>query len=505
MTKDNDKSSVKRIEPAFDFNTNGIDIGAIQNDANQHQQALIDIEKGSLNPFPVEAFPEAIQQIIHAANKGLNFPIDFLGASMLYTIGLCIGNTHRVKVTKGWTENAVLYIALVGRPGTNKSHPLSFALKPIETKDSQSYKEYEAQKQVYEQAITTNKKGGDQQDTEGLTKPVWQKFLVSDFTPEALKEVHKFNKRGIGVYVDELAAWFKNFNRYHKGAEQEFWLSIWNSKTINIDRKGCDPIYLPQPFIPVIGTIQTGILDQMTKDNRTENGFIDRILFAIPDKLEKRYWSETEIDSESIENWENIISNLLGLSFDLDENHTPDPKILEFTPEAWQVLKQWQKKNTDLSNNANNEALESIYAKLEQYTIRLALILELARWSCGEGDKQAVGIEAVNGALQLIEYFRKTAIKVGGIISDPLENYANDKHELFEALPDTFTTGEGLEIAKGQGMITRTAERFFTDRELFNKESMGNYSKNYQNGVVGTVGTVGQTDTTDTTDTHEPV
>ncbi len=68
-------------------------------------------------------------------------------------------------------------------------------------------------------------------------KPAWQKNLLSDYTPEALAEVHSYNKRGIGVCVDELAGWFKNFNKYNKGSEMEFWLSAWSRKPITIDRK----------------------------------------------------------------------------------------------------------------------------------------------------------------------------------------------------------------------------------------------------------------------------
>ncbi|WP_354667193.1 hypothetical protein [uncultured Duncaniella sp.] len=31
----------------------------------------------------------------------------------------------------GWKEYAILFTALVGSPGTNKSHPLSFAVQPL--------------------------------------------------------------------------------------------------------------------------------------------------------------------------------------------------------------------------------------------------------------------------------------------------------------------------------------------------------------------------------------
>ena len=106
---------------------------------------------------------------MNSAKEGLNYPVDFLGASILYTVALAIGNTHRVKVREGWTENPVLYFALVGRPGTNKSHPLSFALKPIEDRDSQSYREYYTQKQEYEHAKSLNPK---QRKEHGINEPV---------------------------------------------------------------------------------------------------------------------------------------------------------------------------------------------------------------------------------------------------------------------------------------------------------------------------------------------
>ena len=102
------------------------------------------------NPFPVEVFPEPIQKIIAATNASLNFPIDFIGASILYAISISIGNTHRAEIMKGWQESAVLYISIVGRAGTNKSHPISFALNPIEKRDKLSFQKYLLEKQEFD-------------------------------------------------------------------------------------------------------------------------------------------------------------------------------------------------------------------------------------------------------------------------------------------------------------------------------------------------------------------
>jgi len=433
-----------------------------------------------LNPFPVEIFPKAIQEIICATNECLNFPIDFIGSSMLFATSVAIGNTHKIEIKKGWQENAVLYISIVGRAGTNKSHPFSWALKPIEVRDALRFQIFLRDKQEYDNIMSLSKKERDEKGSNEPIKPVWEQHLVTDFTPEALTEVHKYNKKGIGVYADELASWFNNFNRYNKGSEEQFWLSVWSGKPIRINRKTSDPIFIELPFISVAGTIQPGVLYALAA-NRTENGFLDRLLFVVLDDLKKEYWSEVELNPRIAENWNNIISKLLDLSVLQDETNTLQPEILKFSPEAKTILFDWQRKLTDESNNPENEAMSGIYAKMEMYAARLALCLEMMRFACGESDKKNVGIEAVQGAIKLVEYFKKTAFKVHSIISNasPLDKLPRDKQAVYKALPDTFKTSVGVQVAENMGMAERTFKRFLSIRELFNNHTRGEYEKRY--------------------------
>lgn len=458
------------------------DSGTIGSAPSKAQLSIIrdkPLEETQINPFPIEVFPLRVQQIISDTNENLNFPIDFIGASMLFAVSVAVGNSHRIEVKTGWVESAVLYLAIVGPPGTNKSHPLSFALKPIIEQDGIAYRAYEQQRQQYEHAVNLSKKEREQQGVDEPLKPVWKKCLLSDFTPEALAEVHKFNPRGIGVYVDELAGWFKNFNRYSKGSEMEFWLSAWSSKPINIDRKTGEPVFIPLPFISVAGTIQNAVLNELAKESRTQNGFIDRILFVIPDSIKKEYWNEKEIKPTTIESWHNIISTLLTQSVATDDNLNPSPQVLKFTPEAKRLLFEWQKKNADECNNAENEAISGIYSKLEMYAIRLALILELLKFACNESTKVSVGIDSVHGALALVKYFKNSAVKVHSIISNtsPLDKHPADKQALYKALPDTFTTETGLHIAEGLSIPERTFKRFLNEKDLFERISRGEYEK----------------------------
>ncbi len=442
-----------------------------------------DIQKeveGKQNPFPVEVFPKAVKEIITDTNESLSFPIDFIGASILYAVSVSIGNTHRVEIKKGWQENAVLYLSIVGRAGTNKSHPVSFALQPIEQRENLKFQKYQIEKQEFDAISNLTKKEREQQGYSEPVKPILEQHLVTDFTPEALTDVHKFNKRGIGVYTDELATWFKNFNRYNKGSEEQFWLSVWSGKTIRINRKTTEPTFITNPFISVIGTIQPKVLNELA-DNRIENGFLDRLLFVAPENLTKPYWSEKEINPVIIENWQTIISTLLDLPIIQDETNNTQPEVLRFTPEAKQLLFDWQRKLTDQSNKPENEGISGINAKMEMYAVRLALILQMIRFACNEDNKRAVGIEAVEGALKLVKYFKRTAIKVHSIVNNtnPLDKLPTDKQNLYNELPETFTTSEGVEFAESFGIAERTFKYFINNRGLFNNPKRGEYEKRF--------------------------
>lgn len=61
----------------------------------------------------------------------------------------------------------------------------------------------------------------------------------------------------------------------------------------------------------------------------------------------------------------------------------------------------------------------------------------------------------------------------------PLDSLPIDKKNLYMALPDTFTTGEGVQVARSMGMPERTFKRFLSNRELFSNHTWGKYEKRF--------------------------
>ena len=449
--------------------TSNFSLDELKNDTNQQLVR-------ATNKFPVDAFPEPIRYIIESTCESLNFHVDFIGASILYAASVSIGNSYEIEVKRGFRQSAVLYIAIVARPGVGKTPPLKFALKPLVEHDANTYRQYDVAKKIYDIALKTASK--DKKEIEG-DKPVWKKILLTDYTPEALAEVHRFNKRGIGVYADELAGWFKNFGRYSKGSEMEFWLQQWSGNAINIDLKTSDPIHIESPFISVGGTIQNGVLNELAKESRTQNGFLDRILFSFPDNVSKQYYSEDELSPTVIESWHNIVNNLLELHPDEDNNFNPVRKVLRLSLEAKEVWLVWHKENTDQCNNAESDELAGMISKMDMHVSRIALILELLRYACNESNLTEISIESFRGAMQLIEYFKRSAMKVHSILSDfnPVTKLSKTKQELYNTLPEVFLTADSLRIGKELGMPERNVKRFLTDSTYFYRIGHGQYGK----------------------------
>lgn len=470
---------MKEIRPNFDDLTNP---SSWQQNERQNQLDLLNRKNLTLNPFPIEVYPLQIQEIIKATNQSLLYPIDFISSSILSAMSIAIGNTYRIEVKLGWTESALLFMALVGSPGINKSHPISFALNPIQNADAKSFKEYEKAKKEFDDYLKLTKEEKKATGKNPSDIPFWKQTIVSDTTQEALIDVHKGNLRGIGMYHDELASWFKNFNRYNNGSEEEFYLSTWSGKPWKVNRKTAGNYFILLPYMPIIGTIQPGVLIGFAT-NRVENGFLDRILFVMPSNLIKESWSESELDPKIFEQWDKIITKLFNMTYRFDQDGNLQPDVLKLSSNAKSRLFQWQRELTRRSNESSDDDDKGIYSKMEIYVTRFALILELAKYGCEgiEGSsRESISLDSVEGAIQLAEYFIKNAFKARDLISidDPFSKLPQNKKALYDALPQAFTTDEGVTISVNKPFLQeRAAKKFFQDKNLFKRIKHGHYEK----------------------------
>ena len=305
------------------------------------------------------------------------------------------------------------------------------------------------------------------------------RFMMQDVTNEAVHRILSENRRGLILMYDELAGWVKNFNRYNNGSESEFWMSVFNHKVAMSDRKGSQSgVFIRNPFLCVIGTIQPKVLTDLAAGNRNANGFMERILYVFPSDQTKPKWNRSrrmpsfDIAAE----WRGILARLIGIVPAVDADGEIISQDVPFSSDALDRLYQWQNEQTDRCNADGSDTLTSIASKLEIYAIRFSLLLALADWACGS-EKKLIDADTVDKAIRLTEYFRATASKVQGIISE--DALTELQLAVLSELPDSFTTAEGVAIAGKCGMSERSFKRFLRDRKgvLFGRSSHGNYTK----------------------------
>lgn len=141
--------------------------------------------------FPVNIFPNKIQRIISEVHECHNYPTDYIAAAILTAIAVGIGNTLLVQIKQGWIESPILYMALIERPVANKSHPLSFAMKPFLDYDYQQNQVFEKALSKYDELMSMSRKERTESGEEQfLQEPIRKRFLISNVTPEGLSLIH---------------------------------------------------------------------------------------------------------------------------------------------------------------------------------------------------------------------------------------------------------------------------------------------------------------------------
>jgi hypothetical protein len=453
----------------------------VRNSAKQTNNGLDadELKRSTAPMFPLEVFPTAVQQMIVEADERMHYGIEFTACSLLFAAASAIGNSCVVQMSPDWQEGVTLWLVLVGHPGTGKGHALKRTLKAIDQQDAQRYTVYLEDMRTYKKALAQyqrKKKNNPDDRVEEPQAPILKKTILSDTTPEKMARVHADNQRGICLHVDELAGWLQTFNRYNTGNTQKTFNSSWSRQAIVIDRVHSGSIRIEAPCILVGGTIQPKILPELMAESRGDDGFTHRLLFCYPTST-ARPWNRDSIEQSLFTEWDQAMKRLLDLPYEIGESFVPT--VLHFTPDAWSLLHDWQSILVKDRNREKRSYLKGVSAKVEQYAIRLSLIMQLIRYAYREDNKEKVGVDAVGAAIKLAEYFKKSHLQIYDEIDShsPLDELDEVKQAVYDALPEEFKRSEAILVADSKGMKERTADRFIKDRRYFRKKSQGVYAK----------------------------
>ncbi|MBK9246563.1 MAG: DUF3987 domain-containing protein [Ignavibacteria bacterium] len=362
--------------------------------------------------FPVHIFPDLLQRVARDYARATGAPLCFLGGAMLTIAGVALGNT--AKLTFGnYAASGVIFLCVIGRRGTGKTHPIDFILKPIKEMDRIKWRAYKQELIDWKKELIHNPKSKQ-------PEPIQPKLsITTDCTPEALISLHENNPKSLLIHRDELSGLVASFDQYSKGGESQKYLQIWNGSAISVARKGSGMTRIDSPHISILGGIQPEILPKLAEKSRISDGFLDRFLFCYPESC------IAQPDSMEVVNctaWSDCISKIYEITPVQDEvtgeiTHIP----IRLSAEAQVILSEYNEVLRGMINNTISD-LENptggICAKLRIYLYRFALILQAIRYGCGESHQfLEVDAESAKAAVHLAEYFLNTALKVHSNLS----------------------------------------------------------------------------------------
>lgn len=370
--------------------------------------------------FPVDTLPELLRPVVTQVSKSIGCDPGYTALPILAVAAAAIGNTTRIELKRGWTEPSVLWAVLVGRSGQMKSPALEFALKPAQKFQTAALKQFETTKRKHEgdvaryelevKAWRKQRCLGD--PPEAPKEPVAIRFLCSDATVEAVAMLLRDQPRGMLLERDEVAGWVGGFDQYKqgKGADVTHWLEMHRAGPMVVDRKTSNPrqITVPKAALSVLGGIQPGVLKRALEEKYRDNGLAARLLFVNPPRAPK-VWTEEDVPPELEAVWEEALAALYLIPQALDADEAPVPRVLRLSPEA---RTEWVAFYNELNLAATcmGEDLAAAWSKLESYTTRFALIIELLRRACGETvESELVDLTSMRSAITLARWFGREA------------------------------------------------------------------------------------------------
>lgn len=437
------------------------------------------------NPFPIEAFSKRTRQFITSVYDHLRFKKDYLGINILCAIGVAAGKRYRIEINNTFHDYPGLFYVMVGYPSIGKTPPMRLILKPLFDYNREISVKYNEELDAFYQRLEKYENSKDKEKMEKPRKPRKPHFITQDYTLEWLVGALNRSMNGMLLFQDEISGWTKSSMRYSKGMDEStFWNERYNHSDIIYNRKSEDyNIVVNEPLISVIGGTQIEQLKHLIDGDKTENGFMSRLLFAYPTDQLLELSDNDDVPEDEIHWWNGFIREIIDLDVILDDKKTTViPQTIRLSSEAKRIFMSWKKDNINMINEMNssgNGVLASYFGKLGTALGRLCLIIQIERWRNRETDMEQIDAESVERAILLVEYFRKVFHRIyfyffveGDIRLSELER------KVYSALPDEFETCQGKEIAVALGMPERTFSRFISDNtKLFSKQKHGIYHR----------------------------
>lgn len=416
--------------------------------------------------FPYDIFPEAIQNYIQAQV----IQHEYLAAATLVALSSAIGNSAVLQAMPGYYVKPILYLSIVAPPGASKSPALKKAFAPLEEYDSQLYKGYSGLMQEYRQELA--RYHSDKKNNKEPEKPEFKQVLIKDSTIEMVIKIMSQNRGGCCLFADELSGFLARMNQYKDGDEVQKWLEMWSGASVLLQRITRDENKVEAPFCSIVGGIQPGVLESLSKAENEHNGFFHRFLFCYPEPMEKAPWMQIAIPQAVKIAFTDVFSTLLALR----DSET----VYRLSDEADALYKRWFDHKNTKYNRAQNDQFKGIIAKYQDYCLRFAVLIQAVTDGSNRGS--VVDHNSMERAIRLTEYFLGNMSKAIKILAPetPVDRLRPVWQKFYAALPVAFETATAIKVGAGMKLNDGTVKSFLSrNKDLFISLGPKKYEKVY--------------------------
>jgi hypothetical protein len=424
----------------------------------------------NLPPVPaldLALLPAAIRPWIADVSERMQIVPDVPAIGAITALSIAIGRRVQImpKERDEWTVVPNLWGMCVAPPGYMKSPALSQVMRPLHNLEREANREYEAAMAVWAMEKERNaiaKSAAKSAALSALKKdptadislsvvdsdePVPKRYVVNNFTLEAIGEVMIGNENGVLAFADELYGLLKMADKPMNEELNTFLLTSWNGdEGYTFDRIGRGRRYVPHVCLSALGGIQPGrLVEYLTGGGyggAIDSGFVNRFqLLTWPDLREEWTLIDRKPDYAAQEAYHNVFLRVTGQStfpnLAAPSAQISGDDVRHFDAEAQTVFNEWYEQNERLvRGDTLLPVMASHLSKYRSLVPSLALIFAVA-----DDVKGNVPAQYVHQAIGWANYLRPHAERAFACTTRPETAHARALLAKIKngSVPDIFT------------------------------------------------------------------
>lgn len=385
----------------------------------EQQAVVVPFDQYDLPSFPVEMFPNWLQQYVMNVTEASQTPIDSSGMAALSVLSTALSKIFTIRPFNegSWTERNNLYSVVVLPSGERKSVVHNLFVKPIVEYERRAIQSKKAEKDAV-------KEDGKEVDSSYMPR-----LIADDVTPEKLIGLLKENGERMAILSSEGGLFeMLDGKRYTNTPNLDVYLKAYTGDYLTVDRVGRPSEVLYEPILTIGLFVQPSVL-QGLPDRLADRGIFGRFLYAVPKSIRgNRDVSPKRINEEFSDKFRRSITCMLDFQAQTLASLVQIELIL--SEEAQKAFLDFLKGHEcSLNGNLTYDHLKSWTERFPAHLLRIASLLHVAEQF--EQHENAfnqlnltVSLDTIQKVLDAKQYFIDHAMAAFGCIKsdEELEN-----------------------------------------------------------------------------------